>query len=610
MYCSYHRAVPRSLPSLPNGWIRETTEALLSWRVDLLKTQGGGHALYPWSRTVPIALATLDTDAKCHIVQALSCSVPSLFDIVIPGEARGNGASNSGSPPGISVLPLRSVYSHLTSRSEAIVARNVLDIHDDAVADDKIDERHLGRHCQAQQRGRLEIGEENAQSCTRWISEKILEHAGFQGTSRAALDVLNGVFSEFMLNMGRSIRFLTDKYSKTMTPEEIILHTLFESGVSKVQEMERYITDDIERNGTRLLELEKKLVNAYREVTAGDVLEEEGLFEEDDEEEAGALALGDFADSLGEDYLGLRELGIAQEFGLSTLSIPKSLLRRKKAQKLAAAKVAEKPLDYPLPPPPPPFTYDRLPETIGLLRPYYEKRFELRARMLLPQPPPPPYHHQLPQLTGPTLGTPSVLMPPPPPPPTIQGYPALPGPTLPGPILHGPPPVPAPTTTPYPPKGTEGTTLPARLLVWIRTPTPGPRPSPTLARLGAPAGVAGTPPVVAEVKALRCVSVTPELLLELALDSVVGDIAVAYCVDEAEAGYAVDEADAAYDADEVDVGAAGADFFGERRRGTMEALCARLRDGGGGMGGFVVAVGTVGAVAVAVAVEVDVDEDK
>ena len=36
-----------------------------------------------------------------------------------------------------------------------------------------------------------------------------------------------------------------------------------------------------------------------------------------------------FADAFGEDFLGLRELGIAADFGLSSLSIPKKLLRRK-----------------------------------------------------------------------------------------------------------------------------------------------------------------------------------------------------------------------------------------------------------------------------------------
>ncbi len=38
---------------------------------------------------------------------------------------------------------------------------------------------------------------------------------------------------------------------------------------------------------------------------------------------------GNFADSFGEDFLGLRELGIAAEFGLSSLTVPKRLLKGK-----------------------------------------------------------------------------------------------------------------------------------------------------------------------------------------------------------------------------------------------------------------------------------------
>jgi transcriptional activator SPT7 len=84
-----------------------------------------------------------------------------------------------------------------------------------------------------------------------------------------------------------------------------------------VQDLERYISDDVERYGTRLGDLEKKLVGAYREVvrhspsllsltrilisagtffslsraqTAVDVLSDEGLFE-DEEEDGGALTM-------------------------------------------------------------------------------------------------------------------------------------------------------------------------------------------------------------------------------------------------------------------------------------------------------------------------------
>lgn len=48
--------------------------------------------------------------------------------------------------------------------------------------------------------------------------------------------------------------------------QEIILHTLFESGITHIRDIERYITEDVVRYGNRLTDLEKKLVNAYREV--------------------------------------------------------------------------------------------------------------------------------------------------------------------------------------------------------------------------------------------------------------------------------------------------------------------------------------------------------
>ncbi|KAJ2917713.1 hypothetical protein MD484_g2706, partial [Candolleomyces efflorescens] len=296
---------------------------------------------------------------------------------------------------------------------------------DEEVQDDKIDERHWADLVRGNKKGKLRIDEERANGCIRWVGEKVLDHAGFQGATRSSLDVFSGVFMEYLLNVGRSIRYLTDKYSQTMTSEEIILHTLFESGVSQVSELEKFVSDDIERYGSRLLELEKKLVGAYRESTAGqEALEDEGLFEEEDEEEAGALAIGDFAEALGEDYLGLRELGIADEFGLNNLSVPKSLLKRKKAQKAAVAKPVEKPLDYPLPPPVPKFTYSQVEDQIGLLKTFYQSRFSQRAAAHQPPAPPAP----LLNLPGPSLPGPSL--------------PNLPGPSIPGS---------APASAAYPP---------------------------------------------------------------------------------------------------------------------------------------------------------------
>lgn len=57
-------------------------------------------------------------------------------------------------------------------------------------------------------------------------------------------------------------------------------------------------------------------------------MDDDAFFAEDEDEE-GELLMGNFADSFGEDFLGLRELGIASELGLSNLTVPKRLLRGK-----------------------------------------------------------------------------------------------------------------------------------------------------------------------------------------------------------------------------------------------------------------------------------------
>jgi transcriptional activator SPT7 len=87
------------------------------------------------------------------------------------------------------------------------------------------------------------------------------------------------------------------------------------------------------------------------------LIDDDALFgKEEDENEEGAFVMyvqhsalttnhesqriayrGNFTDSLGEDFLGLRELGIADEFGLSSLSVPKKLLKGKNRAEQAAA---------------------------------------------------------------------------------------------------------------------------------------------------------------------------------------------------------------------------------------------------------------------------------
>ncbi|KIK61029.1 hypothetical protein GYMLUDRAFT_586847 [Collybiopsis luxurians FD-317 M1] len=322
--------------------------------------------------------------------------------------APGSAAAGSGSGSGLGLGPG--------------AGGDAMDVEE--ATDDRVDERPWevptrgGRKLSG-----IEMGDEYADDCVRWMNGKVLEHAGFQGTSKATLDVLSGVTSEYLLNVGRSIKFLVDKFAHTMSPEEIILHTLFESGISEIQDLERYVADDVERYGSRLADIEKKLVGAYREITSVDSVEDEGLFDEEEEDETSALALGEFADVLGVDYFGLRELGIADEFGMQSLTIPKRLLKgKKKRENLpAVAKPTEPPPPFPPPPPFLPLTAGQIPEQIGLLQKYYQERIPLlppsipSTQTIYPLAPP--------SLPGPSLGNPYPI-------------PSLPKPTIPS--LRGP----------------------------------------------------------------------------------------------------------------------------------------------------------------------------
>lgn len=63
--------------------------------------------------------------------------------------------------------------------------------------------------------------------------------------------------------------------------QEIVLHALFENGTLEVQEMERYIKDDVERYGNKISELERKLAQTYNDQVEPLTIEDDTLFEGD-----------------------------------------------------------------------------------------------------------------------------------------------------------------------------------------------------------------------------------------------------------------------------------------------------------------------------------------
>jgi transcriptional activator SPT7 len=189
-----------------------------------------------------------------------------------------------------------------------------------------------------------------------------------------------------MGNLGRMLRIYSDRYASSMSAEEMVLHTLHEGGGADVRGLENYIRNDVERSGTKTAELLRKLRSSYREQfslsTERGVIEDEALFADNGE----ALVAGNFAEDLGDDYFGFRELGLDKELGMSGLTVPTRLFygraRASNTAMAARGAVKEEVLAYPPPPEPVALTAAAVGSQIALLHGFYQDRLrEHRQRV-------------------------------------------------------------------------------------------------------------------------------------------------------------------------------------------------------------------------------------
>lgn len=96
-----------------------------------------------------------------------------------------------------------------------------------------------------------------------------------------------------------------------------------------MESLQSYVRDDIERLGTKLTTIHERMKSYLAELlrpaladTGGD---DSKLFNDGSEQFVG----GDFAEDIGDDFFGFKELGLDKEFGLASLSVPLHLLQGK-----------------------------------------------------------------------------------------------------------------------------------------------------------------------------------------------------------------------------------------------------------------------------------------
>jgi transcriptional activator SPT7 len=264
------------------------------------------------------------------------------------------------------------IPAYLTSMSS--------DEESDYPSDDEVEPREPARHPLAR------ISGASAHEHASYNVRMLLAHHGFEGGHRAAVDVLTDALGEFMGNLGRMLRIYSDRYASSMSAEEMVLHTLHEGGGADVRGLENYIRNDVERSGTKTAELLRKLRSSYREQfslsTERGVIEDEALFADNGE----ALVAGNFAEDLGDDYFGFRELGLDKELGMSGLTVPTRLFygraRASNTAMAARGAVKEEVLAYPPPPEPVALTAAAVGSQIALLHGFYQDRLrEHRQRV-------------------------------------------------------------------------------------------------------------------------------------------------------------------------------------------------------------------------------------
>lgn len=218
---------------------------------------------------------------------------------------------------------------------------------------------------------------------------KLCYHAGFEELQPSALDVITDIAADYFQKIARTFAIFSEtpkilatgaalaagqKYQSRYSREELVLHTLFENGMS-IEELEAYVREDVDRYGTKLAVMHERmkahLADLLRPALQTDVEGQPNIADGSDQ-----FITGDFADDIGDDFFGFKELGLDKELGLSSLGVPMHLLQTRvhsahNANMPGAAGGPAATTIFEALPPLPPVTKENINNQIGLVRNFF-----------------------------------------------------------------------------------------------------------------------------------------------------------------------------------------------------------------------------------------------
>lgn len=186
------------------------------------------------------------------------------------------------------------------------------------------------------------IAPETCRATLQRAVAKVFYHAGFEEMQPSAMDTVTDIAADYFGKLINTFKAYSEVEKKDPTPqyamrgaraqprytdEEVLLHTLDEHGYD-VEALESYAKDEVDRLGNKLTSIHDRM-----KVHLSDLLRP--ALNDSSTTDGGAAAFndgseqfvgGDFAEELGEDFFGFRELGLSGELG-GMLSVPLHLLQ-------------------------------------------------------------------------------------------------------------------------------------------------------------------------------------------------------------------------------------------------------------------------------------------
>ncbi|OAA59228.1 transcriptional activator spt7 [Niveomyces insectorum RCEF 264] len=169
---------------------------------------------------------------------------------------------------------------------------------------------------------------------------KIFFHAGFEELQPSAMDAIADIAGDYFTKLCRTFNVYNEaekrdaagawaargaRFQPRYTPEEVVLHTLYENG-HDLDSLDAYAREDVERLGVKLGGIHDRMKAHLSDLLRPALQDGAGTaeaFHDGSEQFVG----GDFAEELGEDFFGFKALGLDRELGLDILSVPLHLLQ-------------------------------------------------------------------------------------------------------------------------------------------------------------------------------------------------------------------------------------------------------------------------------------------